>query len=136
MRATVARLGVLEECVVIVVAESLNSPHVAPSEQVRVEEPGSRAGVALVTARFGFPDAQDVPAALQRALAAGLGCEADLDHTSYFLSRTRIAVTDAPGRAQWRKRLFVVMTHTAVDPADAMSLPGERTVVITSQVTL
>ena len=54
MRATVARLGVLEECVVIVVAESVNSPHVAPSERVRVEGLGSRAdGVALVTARFG-----------------------------------------------------------------------------------
>jgi KUP system potassium uptake protein len=137
MRATVARLGVLDECVVIVVAESVNSPHVAPSERVRVEGLGSRAdGVALVTARFGFRDAQDVPAALQRALAAGLECGAELDHASYFLSRTRIAVTNAPGMAQWRKKLFVVMTHTAVDPADEMFLPGERTVVITSQVTL
>ncbi len=137
LRATVDRLGVLEECVVIVSAQSVNSPHVAPAEQIRVDYLGSRAdGIALVTARFGFQDAQDVPAALQRAISAGLESDVDLDHASYFLSRTRIAVTTAPGMAQWRKRLFVVMAHTAVDPADEMSLPGERTVVIASQVTL
>jgi KUP system potassium uptake protein len=128
---------VLEESVVIVSAESVNSPHVPPAEQVRVDDLGSGAdGVALVTARFGFQDAQDVPAALRRAIAAGLESELDLENASYFLSRTRIAVTDEPGMAQWRKRLFVVMAQTAVDPADDMSLPGERTVVIASQVTL
>jgi KUP system potassium uptake protein len=137
LRATVDRLGVLEESVVIVSAESVNSPHVPPAEQVRVDDLGSGAdGVALVTARFGFQDAQDVPAALRRAIAAGLESELDLENASYFLSRTRIAVTDEPGMARWRKRLFVVMAHTAVDPADDMSLPGERTVVIASQVTL
>jgi len=137
LRATVDRLGVLEERVVIVSAQSVNSPHVAPAEQVRVDELGSNGdGVALVTARFGFQDAQNVPAALRRAIAAGLESELDLDNASYFLSRTRIAVTDEPGMTRWRKRLFVVMTHTEVDPADDMSLPGERTVVIASQVTL
>src|SRR6185369_15100005 len=72
LRATVDRLGVLEERVVIVSAQSVNSPHVAPAEQVRVDELGSNGdGVALVTARFGFQDAQNVPAALRRAIAAG-----------------------------------------------------------------
>jgi KUP system potassium uptake protein len=89
-----------------------------------------------VTARFGFQDTLDVPAALRRAIAAGLECDIDLEHASYFLSRTRIAVSDAPGMAQWRKRLYLVMAHTAVDPADEMSLPGERTVVIASEVAL
>ena len=137
LRATVERLGAVEECVVIVSAESMNSPHVAPSDQITVGDLGSRAGgVALVTARFGFQDAQDVPAALRRAISAGLECNVDLDCASYFLSRTRIAVTKAPGMALWRKRLYVVMAHSAVDLADEMSLPGERTVVIASQVTL
>jgi KUP system potassium uptake protein len=137
LRASIDRLGVLEECAVIVSAESTNSPHVDPAEQVRVDDLGSRAdGVTLVTARFGFQDAQDVPAALRRAMTAGLECDVDLDRASYFLSRTRIAVTDEPGMSQWRKKLYVVMSHTAVDPADEMRLPGERTVVIASQVTL
>ena len=137
LRATVDRLGVLEGCVVIVAAESVNSAHVDPAEQIRVDNLGSRAdGVALVTARFGFQDARDVPGALRRAITAGLECDVDLDGASYFLSRTRIAITNEPGMAQWRKRLFVVMSHTAVDPADDMHLPGERTVVIASQVLL
>jgi K+ transporter len=37
---------------------------------------------------------------------------------------------------QWRKRLYVVMAHTAADPADEMALPGERTAVVSLQVTL
>jgi len=137
LRASVDRLGVLEESVVIVCAESVNSPHVEPDEQVRVDDLGSRAdGIALVTARFGFQDAQDVPAALQRAIGDGLEGDVDLDHASYLLSRTRIAVTNEPEMPLWRKRLFVILARTEVDPADDMCLPGERTAVITSEVTL
>ena len=137
LRASVDRLGVLEESVVIVCAESVNSPHVEPDEQVRIDDLGSRAdGIALVTARFGFQDAQDVPAALQRAIDDGLEGDVDLDHASYLLSRTRIAVTNEPEMPLWRKRLFVIMARTEVDPADDMCLPGERTAVITSEVTL
>jgi len=137
LRASVDRLGVLEESVVIVSAESVNSPHVDPDEQVCIDDGSSRAdGIALVTARFGFQDSQDVPAALQRAIDDGLDGDVDLDHASYLLSRTRIAVTDDPGMPLWRKRLFVLMARTEVDPADDMSLPGERTIVVASEVTL
>ena len=136
LRASVDRLGVLEESVVIVSAESVNSPHVDPNEQVCIDDGSSRTeGIALVTARFGFQDTQDVPAALQRAIDDGLE-DVDLDHASYLLSRTRIAVTDDPEMPLWRKRLFVLMARTEVDPADDMSLPGERTIVIASEVTL
>ena len=136
LRASVDRLGVLEESVVIVSAESVNSPHVDPNEQVCIDDGSSRTeGIALVTARFGFQDPQDVPAALQRAIDDGLE-DVDLDHASYLLSRTRIAVTDDPEMPLWRKRLFVLMARTEVDPADDMSLPGERTIVIASEVTL
>jgi KUP system potassium uptake protein len=97
LRATVERLGVLEDCVVIVSTESVNSPHVDPAEQVSVDDLGSRSdGITLVTARFGFQDRQDVPAALRRALAAGMESDMDLENASYFLSRTRITLTDDP----------------------------------------
>lgn len=136
LRASVDRLGVLEESVVIVSAEYVKSPHVDPNEQVCIDDGSSRTeGIALVTARFGFHDPQDVPAALQRAIDDGLE-DVDLDHASYLLSRTRIAVTDDPEMPLWRKRLFVLMARTEVDPADDMSLPGERTIVIASEVTL
>ncbi|MGO9487535.1 MAG: potassium transporter Kup [Solirubrobacteraceae bacterium] len=137
LRASVDRLGVLEESVVIVSAEPANSPHVDPAEQIRIDDRSSRPdGIALVTARFGFQDSQDVPAALQRAIDNGLEGDLDLDHASYLLSRTRIAVTNDPGMPVWRKRLFVLMARTEIDPAEDMSLPGERTVVIASEVTL
>ncbi len=137
LRASVDRLSVLQKSVVIVCAEPVNSAHVDPAEQVRVAYLGSRTdGITLVTARFGFQDAQDVPAALRRAIGDGLECDGGLDHASYLLSRTKIAVTHAPGMPQWRKRLFVIMARSEVDPADDWSLPSERTAVVVSEVEL
>jgi K+ transporter len=53
----------------------------------------------------------------------------------YFLSRTRIEVTEAPGMARWRKRLFSAWRTRRSTPADEMSRLRERTVGIASQVT-
>jgi len=137
LRATVERMGALEQSVVIVAAESVKGAHAVGSDQVSVDHLGSRGhGVVLVTARFGFRDAQDIPAAVRRAIAAGLVHDIDLDSASYFLSRARITLTHESGMAYWQKKLYLAMAHSQVDPADEMSLPGERTVVIASEVIL
>jgi KUP system potassium uptake protein len=137
LRTTVERMGALEQSVVIVAAESVKGAHAAGSDQVSVDHLGSRGhGVVLVTARFGFRDAQDIPAAVRRAIAAGLVHDIDLDSASYFLSRARITLTHESGMAYWQKKLYLAMAQSQVDPADEMSLPGERTVVIASEVIL
>ena len=130
-------MGALEQSVVIVAAESVKGAHAVGSDQVSVDHLGSRDhGVVLVTARFGFQDAQDIPAAVRRAIAAGLVHDIDLDSASYFLSRARITLTHESGMAYWQKKLYLAMAQSQVDPADEMSLPGERTVVIASEVIL
>jgi KUP system potassium uptake protein len=45
-----------------------------------------------------------------------------------------IRPTDAPGMHRWRKALFIVMTRNATSPIDHFRLPGERTVIMGSQV--
>jgi KUP system potassium uptake protein len=137
LRTTVERMGALEQSVVIVAAESVKGAHAVGSDQVGVDHLGSRGhGVVLVTARFGFRDAQDIPAAVRRAIAAGLVHDIDLDSASYFLSRARITLTHESGMAYWQKKLYLAMAQSQVDPADEMSLPGERTVVIAAEVIL
>jgi KUP system potassium uptake protein len=137
LRTTVEHLHVLHERVVIISAESVHTPHVPPAEQVRVDDLGHRDdGILHVTARFGFMEAPDLPGALRRAAAQGLECDVDLQRASYFLSRTTITVTKAPGMPIWQKKLFVLLANNAAVTADQFRLPRDRTVDVGSQITL
>ena len=132
LRALLEHAGVLHTHVVIVSAEARNVPHVDPDDAISVddlEDPDD--GIVHVTVRYGFFDAPDIPAALERARAthpelAGLDCAC----ASYFLSRASLRRSAAPGMAPWRKRLFIALAHNAADPAEVFRLPTDRTVVM------
>jgi KUP system potassium uptake protein len=127
---------VLHENVVIVSVQTLNVPHVEEAERVTVDDLGYRDdGITHVTARFGFQDDLDVPAAL-RAAAERLEREADFDNVSYFLSRISIIATDAPGMVKWRKKLFIAIARNSASPVPYFHLPDDRTVVMASHVEL
>jgi KUP system potassium uptake protein len=136
LRANVDHNCVLHENVVIVSVQTLNVPHVGEAERVTVDDLGYRDdGITHVTARFGFQDDLDVPAAL-RSAAKRLEREADFDHVSYFLSRISIIATDEPGMAMWRKKLFIAIARNSASPVPYFHLPDERTVVMASHVEL
>jgi KUP system potassium uptake protein len=137
MRATVEHMHVLHESVVIISAESVSSPRVPRSEQVRVDDLGyGDDGILHVTVRHGFQEAPNLPEALRRAVAQGLECDIDPQRASYFLSRITLAVTHEPGMPMWQKRLFVLMAHNATGRAEYLGLPWDRTVVMGSQIPL
>jgi KUP system potassium uptake protein len=54
----------------------------------------------------------------------------DPDHTTYFLAKESLRVTDHPGMAMWRERLFSVLHRNATSAADYFNLPRSRTVEI------
>jgi len=58
----------------------------------------------------------------------------DLEHASYFVSRMQIIRTKSPGMAPWRKAIFVFMARNASSPLEDFALPGDRTVIMGSQV--
>ena len=93
--------------------------------------------VIHLTAHFGYQEKQNVPAALRLARKQGLlERSLDLEHASYFVSRIAIKPTDAPGMRPWRKRLFIAMARNASSPIDHFGLPGDRTLILGSQVAL
>jgi KUP system potassium uptake protein len=135
LRANVKHNGVLHNHVVIVSAETENVPHILPAERVTVDDLGyADDGIFFVTARFGFQDAPDLPAALRLAAAKHPEMGIDVDGASYFLSRIRIQRTAAPGLSGWRKRLFVGLARNAANPAEYFRLPNDRTVVVGAEV--
>jgi KUP system potassium uptake protein len=135
MRATVEHNQILHEHVVILSIETLPVPSVAPGDRFSVDDLGySDDGISHLTARFGYMEQPDVPAALRCAAEGPLGFPVDADATSYFLSTIELRQGDAPGLSRWRKRLFLASSHVASDAADYFALPRERTVVMGSLI--
>ena len=137
MRANAEHNHVLHDSVVIISAESVGVPHVPEGDRIRIDDLGyADDGIAHITARYGFQDETDLPAALRLARARGLECEIDLDSASYFISRITIVPTDAPGMARWRKKLFMVLARNAASPVGYFGLPLDRTVTMGSSIRL
>jgi KUP system potassium uptake protein len=136
LRAEVEHAHALHEKVVIVSIERVAVPHVDREDRFVVTRMGHGLfRVYHVVDRAGYRDKLNVPEAL--ALARKLGFlerNLDLEHASYFVSRITITPTEAPGMKQWRKKLFVTMARNAASPIEAFGLPGERTVIMGSQV--
>jgi KUP system potassium uptake protein len=137
LRANVEFNRVLHEHVVLVSVVAENVPHVPPGQRLSVDDLGDpEDGVVHLSARFGFQDVHDIPAAL--AEARGLSTELDIDPATayYFLSRISIELGDDPCLARWRKRIFIGLAHNAANPAIFFKLPLDRTVVMGSRLEL
>jgi KUP system potassium uptake protein len=138
LRAEVEHTHTLQEKVVIVTVDTISIPHVDSQDRFAVEMLGHGLfKVFYVTLRVGYQDPLDVPEALRVCRMRGLlERNLDLEHASYFVSRIAITPTDAPVMQRWRKKLFIAMARNASSPIDHFRLPGDRTVVMGSQVAL
>jgi KUP system potassium uptake protein len=135
MRENVEHNHALHESVVIVSIETQPVPRVAPGERLTIDDLHHRDdGISLVIARYGFQETPDVPALVRQVAAAGCETPIDVNDVTYFLSKIEIIQTDAPGMAQWRKRLFLATAHLAADAVDYFKLPRHRTVLLGSAI--
>jgi KUP system potassium uptake protein len=135
MRGIVEHLNALPQSVVIISLETTNAPHVPREDRLEIDDLGYRDdGIVQITARFGFQDPADVPEVVRMATTHDLECEIHLDRLTFYVSRIAIVVSDAPGMAQWRKKLFLAISRNAGNPAEYFKLPDDRTVVIGSHI--
>ncbi|MGN6664358.1 MAG: potassium transporter Kup [Solirubrobacterales bacterium] len=135
MRANVEHNQTLQEHAVILSIETVPVPHVQTAERIVVDDLGySDDGIVHVTARFGYMERPDVPAAIRRAADEGLECPIEVDDASYFLSTVDLQPGDDPTMSRWRKRLFIATSHIAADAADYFGLPREQTLILGSQI--
>jgi KUP system potassium uptake protein len=103
---------------------------VAADEQVTVRLLGQ--GLFDVVVRYGFMEDPNVPEVLARAREQGL--ELDGGDVTYFLGRETLIVTESPGLARWRERLFALMARNAVRATTFFRLPPERVIELGVQV--
>lgn len=135
MKANVDHNHVLHEHVIIVSIETPPVPRVPESERIKVDDLGYRHdGIFFVSARYGYMERPDVPAALRLVDPIDTEGRIDLDKASYFLSKVDVVVGHAPTMAPWRKRLFIAISHMTGDAAGYFGLPLDRTVIIGARI--
>lgn len=118
---------VLHEHVVLFTTITRGVPYVNDAKRLTITELGH--GIVRVVAGYGFMQQPDVPEALRLARDNGK-LPIDADGASYFLSSTNLTVTDEPGLAKWRKRLFAVMSRNSMHAAQFMRVPKAQLVEI------
>jgi KUP system potassium uptake protein len=130
LRLSVEHDHVRHEQIIVVRALELRTPHVSDDDRVHVDTLGAETDqIALVTARFGYRDRANIPAALQ--LAAEQSDELDRIHEpTYYLSRIVIQADGRSHLPKWQKHLFSRMARNATSPAEHFQLPHDRVVNI------
>jgi KUP system potassium uptake protein len=135
LRAHVEHAHALHRAVILLCVRTDPRAHVGPADRIRIDDLGrSGDGIVQVIARFGYKDRPDVPASLRLAAAGGLGL--DVTNPSYYVSRTSLVRTQAPGMRQWRKRLFLTLARLTADPVAYFDLPDDRVVIMGTRVGL
>ncbi|MFG1622320.1 potassium transporter Kup [Kribbella sp. NPDC049227] len=135
LRANVEHNQVRHEHVVIVSIETEPVPRVADDQRVTADTLGyGDDGITHVTARFGYMETPDVPAALALLDPEATEGRIDLERASYFLSKIELRKGPAATMATWRKHLFIATSHITADAAEYFNLPRDRTVIIGSHV--
>ncbi|MFE7800350.1 potassium transporter Kup [Nocardia sp. NPDC057440] len=135
MRANVEHNRVLHEHVVILSIETLPVPRVPDAQRTEIDALGyGEDGIIHVTAHFGYMETPNVPHALRLLDPAQTEGPISVDGASYFLSKIELKKGSAPTMAPWRKRLFIATSYITADAAEYFGLPGERTVIMGSQV--
>jgi KUP system potassium uptake protein len=91
-------------------------------------------GIIHLTARIGYMETPDVPAALALLEPEQTEGRLNLSQARYFLSKIELQRGKAPTMAGWRKRLFVATSYITADAAEHFGLPRERTVIMGAHV--
>jgi KUP system potassium uptake protein len=116
--------------VIVLSVSTAQTPHAGREQQISLQKLGS--GIYIVQLRYGFMQDPNVPETLSRGREAG--AELDPEDTTYFLGRETIIVTERPGMAMWREKLFTLMAKNAVRATAYFRLPLERVVELGVQV--
>jgi KUP system potassium uptake protein len=131
---------VLHERVILMSVQTLAVPNV--EEKDRLEYAALGEGFYTVTARYGFMQSPDVPAALRELTTMGMMIK-PMETTFYLGRETLIAMTPLPGAKlplqerrmpRWRKILFVVMARNAQSATTFFNLPPNRVVEMGAQI--
>ncbi len=122
---------VLHEQIIFVTVKTEQIPHVEESERLQVEQFGE--GMYRAKVHYGFMEEPNIPQVLEQAAGKALP-RIDPADTTYFLGRETIISTSRPGMAQWREKLFALMSRNATTATAYFGIPPDRVVELGEQI--
>jgi KUP system potassium uptake protein len=123
---------VLHDRILLLALRTESAAYVPDAERVRVEQLASN--LYRVNSRHGFAEDAEVPAVLEHLRQEGI--EIDMANTTFFLGRETLLVTDRPGMALWRERLFTVLSRNSRRATKFFRLPPERVCEMGTEIEL
>ncbi|HEX9754601.1 MAG TPA: potassium transporter Kup [Gemmatimonadales bacterium] len=124
---------VLHQRVLVMSFQTQEIPHASPEERLEVKDFGE--GVWQVIGRYGFMETPNLPRLLEQ-LSGKHQMEIKLAETSFYLGRETLLPTGRTRLAQWRKRLFIIMSRNARSAAAFFEIPPNRVVELGAQIQL
>ena len=122
---------VLHEQIMLMSIISQEVPEVPDEERVRVERlPES---FVRVIARYGFMETPNVPEIMEYCEESGIA-HLRPHEISFFLGRERLIPTGSSRMAQWRKKLFAIMSRNAQGATEFFQIPPNRVVELGAQI--
>ncbi len=120
----------LHERVVQVTIVTLEKPYADPSDRIQVKQIGE--GVWSVIFQYGFSEDPNVH---RRLGTLTLGDEPiNRQDLTYFLGRERLIPTRREGLAQWREKLFALMSRNATGATAYFRIPANQVVEVGMQL--
>ena len=123
---------ILHETLVFVNVLTADQPRVANADRVTVTR--LPLGAYLVTARFGYMEEHNVPAALRLCRSHGLDIEPK--QASYFLGRRLIRMSAQSALPFWQQRLFIMLTNQSARAIEFFRIPPDRVVELGMQLSV
>jgi KUP system potassium uptake protein len=121
---------VLHERVVLVTVQTTDTPYVAELDRVYLHR--MEKGFVRLIIRYGFMEAPDIPHTLERCKRFGESF--DFMETTFYLSRETVVPALKRNMAQWRARLFALMSKNATNASDFFKIPTDRVVELGTQL--
>ena len=123
---------VLHEQIILLTVLIIDVPKVDPASAITIDRLAG--GFWRVVAKFGFMDAPNVPAALNRA--RGMGLNWHDEDTTYYLAHLSLFThtTSRLGMMKWRDNMFVFLSRNARRATSLFQIPPDRVVEIGMQL--
>jgi KUP system potassium uptake protein len=124
-------MKVLHERVVLMQVETADVPYVRDENRLHITELGK--GFYTIRTRYGFMEQPNLVRALAQCRQQHF--HFNLMDTSFFIGRERLrAKPRRTGFWRWRDRLFILMSHLALDADEFFRIPPNRVVELGGQI--
>ena len=124
---------VLHERVVLLNVLTRDVPHVADEERLELRDLGN--GIYTLRLWYGFMDAPNILRALAQCRTQRF--RFNLLETSFIIGREKLVpARRRPLLSRWRRRLFILMSNTALDATEFFRIPPNRVVELGGQTEL